>query len=162
LASPGFDFKGTINITGAATLTTTFSQPNAAVGGGDVSAERDQQTCAKAAVVGDANYGLGASGDTWQVPGKVSDITAPANLNVVLVSSQWKGPGQYGRDTLLGISGVRIDNSTYYDLSAATRASVTVNPDGSGSLFFQDAPVSGQTNPTISGSVEWTCANHSG
>jgi hypothetical protein len=83
-------------------------------------------------------------------------------VNVVLVSSQWKGPGQYGRDTLLGISGVRIDNSTYYDLSAATRASVTVNPDGSGSLFFQDAPVSGQTNPTISGSVEWTCANHSG
>ena len=160
--SRGFYFRGTITITGAATVTTTFVQLNAAVGGGDVSAERDQQTCAKAAAVGDANFGIGASGDTWQVPNKISDISAPATVNVTVASSRWKGPGTYGTDALLGTSGVRINDATYYDVRSASAATLTVNPDGSGSLTFQDAPVSGQSAPIISGSVNWTCINHAG
>lgn len=93
------------DITGAATVTTTFTQLNAAVGGGDVSAQGVQQTCAKAAAVGDANSGIGASGDTWQVPSKISDISAPENVNVTVASNQWKGPGSYGASACSAHSG---------------------------------------------------------
>jgi len=61
---------------------------------------------------------------------------------------------------MLGTSGVRINNATYYDLRSASAATLTVNPDGSGSLTFQNAPVSAQSAPIISGSVNWTCINH--
>jgi hypothetical protein len=159
VTSQGFEFKGTITVTGAATVTTTFAQLNPAVAGGDASAQGDQQTCAKAAVVGDANFGIGASGDTWQVPNRISDLTAPATVNATIASKQWRGPGTYGVRALLGTSGVRINNATCYDLSSASAASLTVNPDGSGSITFQGAPVSGQSSPTISGSVTWTCIN---
>ncbi len=158
----GFYFKGTITITGAATVTTMFTQLNAAVGGGAVGTAGDQQTCATAAAVGNANFGIGASGNTWQVPGNISDISAPAVVNVTVASRRWKGPGTYGVSDLLGTSGMRIHNATYYDLSTASSAALTVNPDGSGSLTFQHAPVSGQPAPAISGTVTWTCINHGG
>ena len=161
-AAQGFEFAGTISITGAAMLTTAFTQPHPAVAGGDVSAQSDPQTCAKAAAVGDANFGFGASGDTWQVPNRISDLTAPATVNVTLNSKQWRGPGSYGVSALLGTSGIRVHNATYYDMSSARVATLTVRPDGSGLLVFQGAPVSGQSSPTISGSVTWTCVNHGG
>jgi hypothetical protein len=161
LSTQGFEFKGTIAITGAATVNSTFTQLHPAVAGGDVSAEQAQQTCAKAAVVGDANFGIGVSGDTWQVPTNSSDISAPANVNVTLHTGRWQGPGTYSVDALSVTSGVRINNSTYYDLTNASAAQLTVNPDGSGSLTFQNAPVTGQSTPTISGAVSWTCTNHS-
>jgi hypothetical protein len=158
----GFYFKGTITITGAVTVTTTFTQLHPAVGGGAVGTEGDPQTCATAATVGDANFGIGASGNTWQVPSNISDISAPAVVNVTVASNRWKGPGAYGVSDLLGTSGVRIHDATYYDLSAASAAALSVNPDGSGSLTFQRAPVSGQSAPAISGNVTWTCINHGG
>ncbi|GEM_PF-1804269 len=83
-------------------------------------------------------------------------------MNVTLISGRWKGPGSYGVGDLLGISGVRIHDATYYDVSSASVATLTVNPEGSGSFTFKDAPVSGQKSPTISGSVTWTCIDHAG
>ena len=132
-------YKVTIHLTGAATL--------------DFSLTSSQ------------TVGIGSCSDRaahGQEPGKAYfSIPAPSfntTAAFVITIREYTGPGTYDQSHMPGAS-ASVGNTTNFIMvdPPATTMSATVNADGSGNVTFMGAHQLDPSQPTLSGSIAWTC-----
>lgn len=89
-------------------------------------------------------------------------IPAPSyNPSIAIVATirQYAGPGTYGQDHI-GNSTVTVNNAAPFLVGGQTGTiTATVNADGSGNLAFAGAQQLDTGEPTLSGSITWTCTD---
>ncbi len=146
-------FHGTLRISGAVTVDESFTD--------DAAVHDGVSSCAAAASGGDN----ASQPHQWQVPSppQGDDVT----INVSPGADDYNGPGTYPDPLLIGGDGVIDVNGTAYELNAGVaQETLTVKPDGSGTLTFSNVPTATMSNAVplnwtggISGSVTWTCSN---
>jgi hypothetical protein len=159
---------GTISVSGGATLTATFSARAEVLSGGSLTSVSASDTC--------ANYadGLTQNPTSFSAP----ELQTAGGSNVYMkatIASDYHGPGTYSSETtplfdgtlVYGIGfatgqngAATVFRSSIHGIHGAT--TLTVRPDGSGSLEFSDwqsDEVRGDTGPaaTVDGTVTWTC-----
>lgn len=136
-------YKVTIHLTGAATV--DFS------------------------VTSSHSFGIGSCADRalhGQEPGKsYFSIPAPSfnpTAAFVITIREYTGPGTYDQSHMLGAS-ASVGTTTSFIMvdPPATTLSATVNPDGSGNVTFTGAHQLDPSQPTLSGSITWTCTDGS-
>jgi hypothetical protein len=161
--------SGTVSISGAATIPTTTFEVGAQLDAGQTEiAPPAGATC--------ADYARGFAGMPMSVP---HSFVAPAlqttgqhNIYVgVMMTGGYTGPGTYMAPavrTLTGaaVEGIGADASAVYTVfhsGDAGSMTLTVNPDGSGSLHFEHwdrdevRQVPGQSQVNVSGVITWVC-----
>jgi hypothetical protein len=140
----------TVNITGDATVSGTATQ--------DAQGAKIINSCADS-VAGD-------NGE-YQIPDlQTANSVGGTSVSIEALVVDYTGPGTYGRDKLEGqgtnagilIGGTSGSNYALHDRDPAT-SQVVIDGNGGGTWTFtgliKDPEKSG--NPTISGSVSWTC-----
>lgn len=138
--------SGTVTITGGASVAGDFRN-------GIWTA---QPTCEDAAEFGSGGGGFGPTG-SYLIPGPYfgDPLSDGTEYDTTLELSDYAGPGTYDSvDYNITIGGVTT--GTQWQVSEASSVSVTVLPDGSGSLEFTDAP-SADGSATSSGEIVWDC-----
>jgi hypothetical protein len=144
----------TVNITGDATVSGTATQ--------DALGAKIINSC--------ADYVAGDGGE-YELPGlneQGVDSVGGKTVAIEALVVDYTGPGTYGRDKLEGrgtnagilIGGTNGSNYALHDRDPAT-SQVVIDGNGGGTWTFtgliKDPQKSG--NPTISGSVSWTCTD---
>ncbi len=151
--------SGTVEITGGNTASGAFSTP----------AYTRRGSCAEYALEGTAPEDAGPmeTTGTFNIPGPVIGVPLEPSGDVYastlrITTAIYGGPGTYTNDlTNDEIDGQIIlnevpDGPSYYPEDGA--ATVTINPDGSGTLIFQEIPEDTNGIVTfISGTVTWVC-----
>jgi hypothetical protein len=70
----------------------------------------------------------------------------------------YRGPGTYGKSSIVAVSASVMVGSTSYNLLApGASVSVTFTAQGSGELKFHRA-AAGSGQPTLSGTIRWSCS----
>jgi hypothetical protein len=152
----GITIQGTLNISGAAQISGTYTTQLLNVGG----IRPDVVSCASFAqgMVNPDGTGFGVPG-----PGLATTVSGHAVLIPTAVSP-YPGPGQYiGEQAVQLGAGVVIDNTNYLVADGPQDYDVTVNPDGSGSFTFRNLHAGSLATgtvsaATISGSDVWSCS----
>jgi hypothetical protein len=104
-------------------------------------------------------------GTGFAVPGPSLSATIDGHSVLIPVSvSPYPGPNTYGLDQGLQLgAGVVIDDTNYLVVGEDQTASVTVDPDGSGSFVFSGLHSGSLATGTVSadaiaGQLSWTCS----
>jgi hypothetical protein len=147
----GVIFHGSIQVTGAATLSATFTDHDTAV-----------STCAAAAAHGDM------AGGAFEVPSSTPYVTPNPKIHIRLAGFHGVGtypPNAMQKDKADWISLKTSGVTTDYELTASAAGQVTgkevlfLNKNGSGQVAFSEAHKLGKNSgPAIAGLISWTCS----
>jgi hypothetical protein len=155
-------FQGRIQFEGNIALSASWKNDVFGIG---------SDSCKAIAQKGNGGTGHGGEPGSFQVPGP--DLSAKLNGEEVTVSAavvHYSGPGQYSHEKLSGGIGVSGSSGLHsYDLAeSSARGSLTVNPDGSGTLTLDNVPDVKNPGPRgsdgavtfkrLKGTIKWTCS----
>ena len=159
--SSGAHVKGTLQVSGDYDLQTSFDTPAPADIGGKTQPVSESTTCAQYA------KGAGTPG-TFEVP----QVNASGDTTLYLtggMTSGYAGPKTYTTTSNKGLTGEIVVSTpqgpgsafTIYRSARGGTATLTVKPDGSGTLRFNEWGSTETRGTNIAGAVEgtldWTC-----
>ena len=158
----GPQLTGTVSVNGQFGLSSAFSVAAMVGSGTSQTPEPATSTCA------DYARGFATSGGTgFDVPAAESHGT-PSVFVGAAIDSGYRGPGTYANPgTFEGAATVAVQTaqgSSFYVFHAksGSTSTITVGPDGSGSLVFaawqDDESRGGNQTGIISGTITWRCA----
>lgn len=138
-------FSGKLRLSGAQNLSMSF------VAFPGVTSPKS--SCAHIAAVG-TPIGKGRT-QQFRIP------SPPEGSNVVIATgiSPYRGPGTYQKASLVTVGpSVVVGNNSYNVLATGATVTVTFQANGSGQLTFARAAAAQLGQPTLSGSIQWTCS----
>lgn len=137
-------FNGELSLTGAHTYHASFTAFPGVTS--------PKSSCAHIATVGTP---------TGKGQPRLFTIPAPpfgGNVSFTAEVEPYHGPGTYQKSSIVAAGPtVVIGTASYNLLAAGASVSVTFGANGSGELTFSNA-AGGKGNPTLSGTVQWTCS----
>ncbi len=138
-------FEGKLDLSGAHHLQSSFDAFPGVTS--------PESSCSHVAVVGTP---------TAKGHGPLFAVPAPPLGGSVSFAAQvepYRGPGTYGKSSIVAVGASVIVGSASYNLLApGASVSVTVTAHGSGELTFRRAAAASTGQPSLSGTIQWSCA----